>query len=56
MPDRIVLTWHGDPTTTQAVTWRTSTAVTRAVAELAVADGGPKFTRFVASFPAELNP
>ncbi len=52
MPDRIVLTWHGDPTTTQAVTWRTSTAVTRAVAELAVADGGPKFTRFVASFPA----
>lgn len=52
MPDRIVLTWHGDPTTTQAVTWRTSTAVTRATAELAIADDGPKFQRFAVRFPA----
>lgn len=52
MPDRIVLTWHGDPTTTQAVTWRTSTAVTKATAELAIADDGPKFQRFAVRFPA----
>lgn len=28
-PDQIVLTWSGDPKTTQAVQWRTSPAVTR---------------------------
>ena len=42
MPDRVVLTWSGDPATTQAVTWRTSTAVTRAVAQLALASDGPQ--------------
>ena len=36
-PDRIVLTWSGDPATTQAVTWRTSTEVTRGVAQLGLA-------------------
>jgi len=35
IPDRVVLTWSGDPATTQAVTWRTSVEVTRAVAQLA---------------------
>jgi hypothetical protein len=38
LPDRVVLTWNGDPATTQAVTWRTDTSVQRAVAELAVAN------------------
>jgi acid phosphatase type 7 len=52
MPDRVVLTWHGDPTTSQAVTWRTSIAVKKAFAELAVADHGPKFQRFAVRFPA----
>jgi hypothetical protein len=37
LPDRVVLTWTGDPATTQAVTWRTDTSVLRAVAELAIA-------------------
>ncbi len=41
MPDRIVLTWTGDPRTSQAVTWRTSTEVKRGLAELVVADSGP---------------
>jgi 3',5'-cyclic AMP phosphodiesterase CpdA len=44
MPDRVVLTWTGDPTTTQAVTWRTSTEVSRAYAEIAVAEAGPRFS------------
>jgi TPR repeat protein len=38
LPDRIVLTWSGDPATTQAVTWRTDPSVRRALAELAVAN------------------
>jgi hypothetical protein len=37
-PDRVILTWAGDPATTQAVTWRTSTAVARAAAQIAVAE------------------
>ena len=32
LPDRIVLTWAGDPATTQAVTWRTDPTVVRALA------------------------
>ena len=43
LPDRIILTWTGDPATTQAVTWRTSTEVRLGVAEIAVADSGPNF-------------
>ncbi len=43
LPDRVVLTWTGDPRTTQAVTWRTSTDVAHACAEIAVAEDGPGF-------------
>jgi hypothetical protein len=45
MPDRIILTWIQDPTTTQAVTWRSSTDVEQGVAEIAVADAGPHFPK-----------
>ena len=38
LPDRIVLTWRGDPAISQAVTWRTDTSIVRAVAEFAVAN------------------
>src|SRR5947207_395077 len=41
VPDRVILTWKGDPSTTQAVTWRTDTTVTAAVAQIALADHGP---------------
>jgi hypothetical protein len=41
IPDRIVLTWKEDPRTTQAVTWRTSTEVAHAMAQIAVATDGP---------------
>jgi len=40
-PDRIILTWKGDPTSTQAVTWRTDTTVTSAFAQIALADPAP---------------
>lgn len=50
VPDRIVLTWNGDPATTQAVTWRTDTTTAEAYAEVAVAGDMPEFvlqaTRF----------
>ncbi len=38
LPDRIVLTWRGDPATTQAVTWRTDPTIAHAVAEFAIAN------------------
>ncbi len=42
MPDRVILTWPSSETTTaQAVTWRTDTSVTAAVAQIALADPGP---------------
>ena len=52
IPDRIILTWTGDPTTTQAVTWRTSVDVRQGLAELAVATAGPEFKKQAKSFKA----
>src|SRR5688500_1994527 len=43
MPDRIILTWSGDPATTQAVTWRTDPTIRNALAQIAVATAGPAF-------------
>lgn len=45
IPDRIVLTWPGDPTSTAAVTWRTETAVKTPAAQIALAEDGPGFVR-----------
>lgn len=55
VPDRIVLTWTQDPARTQAVTWRTDASVTRALAQLAVSDGGPRFLLEVADWPAKTS-
>jgi 3',5'-cyclic AMP phosphodiesterase CpdA len=38
-PDRLVLTWAGDPSTTQAVSWRTDTTVAQGWLELSRATG-----------------
>ena len=43
-PDRIILTFHGDPSTSRAVTWRTHKTVTKAVAQIAEATVNSKFT------------
>lgn len=56
IPDRIVLTWTGDPTTTQAVTWRTSTDVHAAIAEIAIADGSPTFDAKAQQIAATTQP
>ena len=42
-PDRIILTWNGDPPTSQAVTWRTSVAVPAGVGQIAEAEPGSGF-------------
>jgi hypothetical protein len=42
-PDRIILTFNGDPATSRAVTWRTDTTVTKAVAQIAVATENSEF-------------
>lgn len=44
-PDRVILTWEGDPATTQSVTWRTDASVAQAVAEIAPASDGPLFLK-----------
>lgn len=45
MPDRVTLTWAGDPATSMAVTWRTATTVTKPVAQIAEATDGPEFAK-----------
>jgi len=42
LPDRVVLTWTGDPATTQAVTWRTDPSIQRGVAEISLATDNAK--------------
>ncbi|UCD51677.1 MAG: fibronectin type III domain-containing protein [Phycisphaerales bacterium] len=53
VPDRIVLTWTGDPAHSQAVTWRTSADVTHGTAEIAVAGEGPLFAKRAKEVPAK---
>lgn len=43
-PDRIILTFNGDPATSRAVTWRTDKSIIKAVAQIAEATVNSKFT------------
>ncbi len=52
-PDRISLTFSGDPATSFAVTWRTDTTVTIAYAEIAKATSAPHFWRTSTRHTAE---
>ena len=56
MPDRIILTWAGDPATSQSVSWRTDTSVRTAVAQIAVSEDGPDFTKSAKKIPAASQP
>ena len=56
MPDRVILTWAGDPSTSQAVTWRTSTAVTKGIAQWALATPNKEFTSHPTEVTAETQP
>lgn len=52
LPDRIVTNWTTEPSTSFSVTWRTSTAVARAFAEIAEAAAGPAFEKNSRRLPA----
>jgi hypothetical protein len=45
LPDRVILTWTGDPTRTQAVSWRTDASVQLGLAEIAIAGDSHEFTK-----------
>lgn len=55
-PDRIVLTFNGDPSTCRAVSWRTSKDVSTGVAEIAVALGEPGMFETAQRIPATTTP
>lgn len=52
IPDRVVLNWSGDPATSASVTWRTSTDITEAAGEIALADASANFTTYRTIVPA----
>jgi 3',5'-cyclic AMP phosphodiesterase CpdA len=56
LPDRVILTWTGDPARSQAVTWRTDTSVTKALAQIALAEPGPKFVAKAQNVSATTTP
>jgi len=55
-PDRVILTWRGDPATTQAVTWRTDASVREAFAQLARAVASPDLEEDARLFTAQTTP
>ena len=55
LPDRVILTWTGDPSRTQAVTWRTDTTITRGLAEIAVATDNAGFARAARQLTAKTH-
>ena len=38
LPDRVILTWEDDPSSTQSVTWRTDISTKKGFADLAIAN------------------
>ncbi|WP_421944224.1 fibronectin type III domain-containing protein [Pedobacter sp.] len=45
IPDRIILTWSADPTTTQSVTWRTDSTITQSYGQILVESSSPKLEK-----------
>ncbi|PQB04328.1 purple acid phosphatase family protein [Aureitalea marina] len=55
-PDRIILTFHGDPSSKRAVTWRTDSTVNRSVAQIAEATVNSGFTKEAITVEAQTEP
>ncbi len=55
-PDRLILTFHGDPATNRAITWRTDTTVLNAVAQIAEATVNSEFTKEAKTYEADTEP
>jgi len=45
IPDRIILTWSADPTTTQSVTWRTDSTVKLGYGQILLENSSPKLEK-----------
>ena len=55
-PDRVILTFAGDPRTMMGVTWRTDASVPHALAEIAPASAGPDFVKSLKRVEARTEP
>jgi len=55
-PDRIILTFNGDPATSRAVTWRTDSTITKSVAQIAEATVNSGFTDSATTINALTEP
>ena len=51
-PDRIILTFNGDPSSKRAVTWRTDSSVKQAEAQIAIASVNSKFVTKATTYNA----
>ena len=51
-PDRIILTFNGNPSTKRAVTWRTDSSVKKAIAQIAVAGLNSDFVKEASTYTA----
>ena len=51
-PDRIILTFNGDPATKRAVTWRTDSSIEKAQAQIAVAGVNSNFVQKATTYSA----
>jgi 3',5'-cyclic AMP phosphodiesterase CpdA len=52
-PEHIILTWKNNPSTSQAVTWRTDSSGSQAFAEIVLADPSPKFRKNSEKYQSE---
>ena len=55
-PDRIILTFNGDPSTSRAITWRTDTSIKYSFAQIAKATENSKFIGSAKMYPAFTEP
>ena len=55
-PDRIILTFHGDPATARAFTWRTDKSIAKAVAQIAEPTANSKFAASAVTKTASTEP
>ncbi len=55
-PDRIMLTFYGDPSESRAVTWRTDSTITEALAQIAIATVNSGFVEDAATLKAKTEP
>ena len=54
-PDRIILTFNGDPSTKRAVTWRTDSSITKSVAQIALAGVNSSFSKNAKTYNASIE-